>query len=1123
MENFEKLRGNLGRYLAKYYINEFVKGLLLSLLIGAITWLSIALLEYFGEFNKGPRAFMFYTFVAVAGTLFISQIVLPLAKFFGVLKRKSDEVAAQEIGKSISGIDDQLSNLLNLSKSDAARSNELLSASINQRSANLNQFDFREAVDSKRNLIWFRYLSIPAAIILIILFWNPNILKDSSKRVVSYNEDFLPKAPFEFVIKNKSLSTAEGEDYELTVETVGNKIPENTFIVGKSGRVRMKKLAAGEFAFLFENVSEDIEFTLEGGDFKSQEYVIKMLPMPKILRNSAAIDYPAYTGIKDQVLLNQSQIRIPEGTNISWQFDLKNVNVATINGASINHENDNQFAFAQRFIDGQELKLEFQNEMNLRDSAQIQVLVVKDAFPGILVDEILDSNNAGLRYFTGKVTDDYGFSKIQFIAEIQQENKVVKTITQPFTAIKDAKEQGLNYLWNLDTLALEPNQTVEYYFSVWDNDGINGAKQSTSQRWKFELPSLDELNKESSKESEKTKDALDKEQNELRKMEREMQQLKKDLLDKKKPDWEEKEKFENLLEKQKQMMENLEKRAQEQQKQNQKDNRFNEYPEELMEKQKQIQEMFDKLFDDEFKQKYEEWQKLLEDFNKKEMLEKLDEMELDNEKLEKELDRTLELFKELELEQKVENLKNKAEDLAEKQEDLMEKTEEKGANSEELKEEQTELQKQLEELKDDLKSLEELNKDLENPKNLPDLNEDTKEAEEQMQESSENLEKNNKSKSQQNQQNAKDQLEQMGQKLGQFQQQSSQEQHEENLEDMRQLLENLVDLSLAQESVMNDLKSTMQSDPKYVSISKKQKDLLDDTKVVEDSLLALSKRVPEISREINDELSNIKKSMDYALQYMTDQLPNQEQRFKAMAAEKQQYAMTSLNELANLFDEIMKQMQNQMMQNQQGNGQCNKPGQKPGSKPGSKPSAAEMKKLQENLNKKIEEMKKAMEKGNKPNGQKPGQQPGGGMPGMSQSLAKMAAEQAAIREQLRQLSDALSKEGAKPGSEMKELEKMMEQTEEDILFQNITQETLKRQQEIITKLLESEKAERERELDNKRKSENPNQQFTVPTDVWEEYLKQKQKELELYQTLPPNLKPFYRNQVNRYFSDFIIH
>ena len=46
--------------------------------------------------------------------------------------------------------------------------------------------------------------------------------------------------------------------------------------------------------------------------------------------------------------------------------------------------------------------------------------------------------------------------------------------------------------------------------------------------------------------------------------------------------------------------------------------------------------------------------------------------------------------------------------------------------------------------------------------------------------------------------------------------------------------------------------------------------------------------------------------------------------------------------------------------------------------------------------------------------------------------------------------------------------KKMEQTETELVNKVITQETIKRQQEIMTKLLEHEKAEREKELDEKR-------------------------------------------------------
>ena len=144
------------------------------------------------------------------------------------------------------------------------------------------------------------------------------------------------------------------------------------------------------------------------------------------------------------------------------------------------------------------------------------------------------------------------------------------------------------------------------------------------------------------------------------------------------------------------------------------------------------------------------------------------------------------------------------------------------------------------------------------------------------------------------------------------------------------------------------------------------------------------------------------------------------------------------------------------------------------------------------------------------------------MPGMSKELSQMAAQQAAIRQQLRQLSESLSEEkgGKQGGNALQEIQELMEQTEEDILYGKISAQTMQRQQDILTKLLESEKADRERELDKERQSKSSTISYDVPEEIWELYLQNKEREVELYKTVPPNLKPFYRKRVNRYFSTF---
>lgn len=94
----------------------------------------------------------------------------------------------------------------------------------------------------------------------------------------------------------------------------------------------------------------------------------------------------------------------------------------------------------------------------------------------------------------------------------------------------------------------------------------------------------------------------------------------------------------------------------------------------------------------------------------------------------------------------------------------------------------------------------------------------------------------------------------------------------------------------------------------------------------------------------------------------------------------------------------------------------------------------------------------------------------------------------------------------------------MEKTEKDLVNKKFNTETINRQQEILTRMLESEKAEKEREQDNKRESKTANEKTkALPPDL-EEYLKQKSKEQELLLTIPPALQPFYKDKTKEYFN-----
>ena len=166
--------------------------------------------------------------------------------------------------------------------------------------------------------------------------------------------------------------------------------------------------------------------------------------------------------------------------------------------------------------------------------------------------------------------------------------------------------------------------------------------------------------------------------------------------------------------------------------------------------------------------------------------------------------------------------------------------------------------------------------------------------------------------------------------------------------------------------------------------------------------------------------------------------------------------------------------------------------------------------MQQQLNDKIQALKKGGKTGR----------------GLSEELAKLAAEQSALRKALQELEKAMKQQAAKDGKNgkegmggnMGELSKLMEQTETDLVNKRLTEETLMRQREIMTRLLEAEKSVRERDQDNKREAERAQEHQPAMPPSFEKYLQAKQKQTELLKTISPAMNSYYKQEVNEYFQ-----
>jgi hypothetical protein len=1104
-DRFETIIDKLDAFIRKYYFNRLIKGSLYFIGFSLGFILLIDLLEHVFRFGILGRQVLFFVGLLSLSAVFIVYITTPIFKIFHLGKQLNHRQASEIIGKHFSAVQDKLLNTLQLHEmANNENTSDLLLASIEQKSSDLNTIPFKRAIDFKKNKKYLKYVFIPIGITIIILLVSPTMITSSSERIVNYNNDYVAPAPFEFIVENESLDIPKNLDLQIDVRVEGQIIPAVVYIENHGQVISMIRKGANQFSYRFKNLKESFDFRLKGDQYYSSTYEVNVFPNPLIKRFTIDLDFPAYLNMDAQKFTNQGDLLLPEGTKIRWQVDTEDADDLAIrinDSLQFFIKSGNEYEYTSVASTSQYYNLFVSNEFEIGDdSLQYKLEVIPDRYPMISLESLKDSVSNQVWYFNGKIEDDYGFRRLRFYyREIDEQNQSWKSKNIKFA-------QGVNqslffHVWELDELNLAPGTRLEYYFEVTDNDGVNGGKSSKTKAQSINLPTQKELKKLEEDQNAELKDDLKESSEEAKRLRKEFERLKRDFIEKKDLSWQDKKQLENLLNQQMDLQNKLKDMKNDNLRNQKQQEEFNKNSENILEKQEQINKLFDELMNDEMKKLYEEIQKLMEELNKDQIQEKMDEVDFSNEDLEKELDRTLELFKQLELEKKVNDTVEKLEKLAKEQKELSKETLDKKNDTEELKEKQEELNEEFEEIKKDLEDIQKKNEELENPMPIDEQKEEQEKVDEEMSESKENLEKKKRSKASENQDNAGNKMEDMAQSLMSQMQSAEQESMEEDMNALRKLLSNIVDLSIDQEALMDEVIITNKTDPRFIELAQQQRKLKEDALHIGDSLYALSKRVGQIEGIVNKEMSQVNKTMGNALEMMAD-------RNSAGASMNQQYTMTSLNNLSLLLDEALQQLQQQMASKMPGTGNCEKPGGQ-----GKKPSASDINKMQKALSKQLEEMKNQMSKGENKGGKS-----GNKNPGMSKEIAQMAAEQSAIRERLEQLANELNGQGKGEGNELKKIAKEMEENEKDLVNQNLSRQTMLRQQDILGRLLKAEKAEREREWDEKRKSEEAkNQKYSNP-EQFSKYNEMKRKESEMFETLPPDLKPYYKKKVSEYFN-----
>ncbi|WP_338874014.1 DUF4175 family protein [Spirosoma sp. SC4-14] len=1092
--NYTMLVQRIEEYKKRYFQNQLVKGGLFFIALLGSGYLLINTAEFVGRFNSIGRGILFFGFLTTILAGLYLLIIRPLLSLYGLNKPLSNDEAARQIGTFFPEVGDKLLNTLQLQRITSDQS-DLLQASLNQRSQQLLINRFASAIQLGQNRQFLKYAIPPLALILLILAINPSFFTKSSTRLVNYNKEFVEEAPFQFVVLNKSMKTFRNEDFPLSVRLTGEALPQAVYVVSNGTRFKMDQ-NGDQFTYKFDNLQRDLDFHLEASGFNSSEYKVLLIDRPAVLSFNVRLDYPAYLNKPTERLANVGNLLVPQGTVVNWEFAADHTDSLLLRfntdakSTPAKLVETNTFAVNRRLMQNATYTVSLKNGQIASPSIiQYNIQVIPDRYPQISVDRIQDTVTYNYIALSGLVSDDYGFSKLRLNYKITRSGKESPLYSKDIPVNKSTTSQNFVYNWSLDSLKLGQEDRLEYFVQVWDNDGINGPKSSRSNQLNFVIPSSAEIQKQVDKSAEKTEQQIDNALSKTQAIKKELSALEDRMRTKKSSDFQDKKQLQDILQKREELMREVQKLQEQFQKTNDTQQRFAEKDQKVQDKMDQLQKLFNDLMDPESKQLYEQLKQLLERKQDEKASELLDKLSRKERNLERDLDRALKLFKQMQLEQKANNI---AEQL-EKQAEQLEKQAEENAKKNETTEDQ---QKQQEKSQEDFKKTEEQLKELEQQAEKDDLNKpelsekEQQEIEKEMEEAMKQMKQNQGKKAAASQNKTAKSMRSMSKAMKESMESSEMQEMQENMDDLRNILENLITLSFGQERVMKDFRGMSLQDPRVAKLSQEQLKLQDDAKIIEDSLNALASRVVQIQSFVTRELTNMKSYMDESVQQLRE-------RRLSMASSKQQFAMTSINNLALMLSDVLKNMQQQM-------NAMAMPGKGKGSKKGENPGDS-MGEMQKQLNGKMQQLQKSGKSGR----------------GLSEELSQLAAEQAMIRSLLKKMEE--NAKGTQVGKEqekqIKELMEKMDETETDLVNKRVNQNTINRQNEILTRLLESEKALKQQEEDPKRQAEAAKStKRSTPAFFDSTNLQNKTKQVEVLRSVTPNYNLFYKKEANQYLQ-----
>ena len=1099
----------------RQYSVDLRSGLLFFCTVFALILVSTTLVELSMTLDRTGRTILFVILIVITAATFLWYVARPLLRAFGVLRSADTFATAKRIGDHFPKIHDRLLNILQLEQEIASGrslySPDLIDASFQDLAGEICDLDFTEAVDISPVRRSAKLLGVALAGSILLVVALPGQFYNSLYRIAHFGTDFAIPSEFTFDVTPGNTEVVKGQPVQIAVRvqsvstiSLGRPLQSLNLHWRLEGarnfeNVELRIDSTGAYRTSFQSVRGSTEYFASVSGTESPHFRLLVVDRPVFRSLQVRLDYPAYAKLPPKIQEEfVGDVTALAGTKITVSGQaskyLREGKIVFAAGAPIPLVTENQkFGASFRLAAETNYHIEVSDVENLSniDPVHYQLKVIPDDAPSIAIlkpGQNIDLAGDKFLQLVMQAKDDFGLSAIRIGYKLTHSR-----YEQPWDAYKYTTvplptgsfgELELPYTWDLSPLRLSPEDVVEYFAEAFDNDAVHGPKSGKSQLYLLRLPSVEEVFAELDKGHETSLEDLKQTLQDAKQLKDKVESINQDIKKNKEMDWQQQKKLEDMSKKYQDVQKRLNEVKSRLDEMVQKMDQQQVLSKETMEKYAELQQMFEQMNSSELQQALKQMQQGMQNLNKDQIQQAMQKLTFSEDRFRQSIERTIELLKRIQIEQKLDEASKRAQELEESQSDLNNETS-SGANDQQSRNSRSRKQKDLagkqrqlrEVTKDVQKRMEEFYAEMPADR-MQKLNEqaEQQQVEGSMDQAGEQMEAGQSQEAQASQQRISEKLKNQAKQIKSIQQEMLQKQMQATLNALRRASNDMLELSKREETLKQRSVSAPLNSPQLRENAQDQMGVMQDMGSVVRGLSELSKKSFAITPEMG-------KSIGEATGHMQGSLNALEGRNGFGASQEQGAAMASLNKAA---QQIQTAMQNMMNQGGQGMGGLMQQLQMAAGQ-------------QQSINMQTQSMQQAAD------------------------AARLAVEQEAVRKSVEQLN----KEAQATGEQKKmlgDLDKIAEDMKEvvqNLEQNNVNRETIQKQERILSRLLDASKSMRERDYEKKRKAQTGTEiARRSPGDLDPSALEGKNKLLDdLLKSLEHGYSKDYQELIRKYFDE----